>query len=121
MRVPKRIIDWINLLLGVWLIITPWIVGAAASTTGTTVLVIMGFALVISSAWALYRVEERAPEWWNLGLGVLLFVLPWIFSYTAMVSNAWTSWIVGAVVALLALITMPMTHGIPHHKPPHHA
>ena len=117
----KRTIDWINLLLGVWLIISPWVLGTAASATSTAVLVVMGIALVIFSAWALVRAENRAAEWWNIFLGVLLFFLPWIFSYSSMVSNAVESWIVGAVVAVLALITLPMIKGIHHEGGHHHA
>lgn len=120
MRISKRIIDWINLLLGGWLIVSPWVLGTVGGTT-STVLVIMGIALVIFSAWALFRVEERAAEWWNFFMGVLLFLLPWIFNYTTTFSIAWNSWIVGVVVAILALVAMPLVSGLHHHEPPHHA
>jgi uncharacterized membrane protein HdeD (DUF308 family) len=108
MRGSKRFIDWINLLLGIWLIISPWVLGTVANTTGTIILVVMGIALVAFSLWALVRVENRAAEWWNFSLGILLFVLPWIFNYTATHGDAVNSWIVGFIVAVLALITMPL-------------
>ena len=117
----KRVIDWINLLLGIWLIASPWVLGTVASTTSTTVLVLVGVALVIFSAWALAQAENRIAEWWNVFLGVLLFFLPWIFNYSGMVSNAVNSWIVGIVVAVLALITLPMIKGIHQEGGHHHA
>ncbi len=117
----KRVIDWINLLLGIWLIASPWVLGTVASTTSTTVLVVIGIALVIFSAWALAQVENRVAEWWNVFLGVLLFFLPWIFNYSGMVSNAVNSWIVGIVVAALALITLPMIKGMHQEGGHHHA
>lgn len=120
MKASKRIIDWINLLLGVWLIISPWVLGTFASVTSTTVLMVMGVGLVAFSIWALVRVETRAAEWWNFSLGVLLFVLPWIFNYTSTFSNAVNSWTVGIVVAFLALISMPMTKGFHHDEGHHH-
>ncbi|HKK01647.1 MAG TPA: SPW repeat protein [Desulfuromonadales bacterium] len=117
----KRVIDWINLLLGAWLIISPWVLGTVASTTSTILLVLMGIALVAFSVWALVRVENQAAEWWNFFLGALLFFLPWIFSYTSMFSSAVNSWIVGVVVAVLALITMPLIKGMHHEGEHHHA
>ena len=81
----------------------------------------MGIGLVIFSLWALFQVESRAAEWWNVFLGVLLFLLPWIFNYTGRFDNAVNSWIVGIIVAALALVTMPLTKGIHHREGPHHA
>ncbi len=117
----KRVIDLINLLLGMWLIVSPWVLGTVASTSSTIVLVLMGIALVVFSAWALARAENRTAEWWNFFLGVLLFFLPWIFSYTGKFSNAVNSWIVGIVVAALALVTMPLSKGIHEGGSHHHA
>jgi predicted MFS family arabinose efflux permease len=121
MQVSKRIIDWVNLLIGIWLIISPWVLGTVASTTSTVVLVIMGIALVVFSAWALFQLENRAAELWHVFLGVLLFVLPWIFSYTGTHGEAWNSWIFGVVVAILSLITMPMINGMHRREQQHHA
>jgi uncharacterized membrane protein len=120
MQGSKRFIDWVNLLLGIWLIVSPWALGTVMNTTGTTVLVVMGIALVIFSIWALFRLENRAAEWWNFFLGVLLFLLPWIFRYRATYSDAWNSWIVGFVVAILSLITMSLINGMHRQGHEHH-
>jgi uncharacterized membrane protein HdeD (DUF308 family) len=119
MQGSKRFIDWVNLLLGIWLIVSPWILGTAASTTATYVLVVMGIALVAFSVWSLVRLDNRASEWWHFFLGILLFVLPWIFNYTATFSDAMNSWIVGIAVAALALITMPLIDRIHGHEHQH--
>jgi SPW repeat len=37
---------------------------------------------------------------------VLLFVAPWVLTYTDRVGASWTSWVVGAVAAVLGVITM---------------
>jgi uncharacterized membrane protein HdeD (DUF308 family) len=121
MQGSKRFIDWVNLLLGIWLIISPWVLGIVASTAATVVLVVMGAAIGIFSIWALVRLEDRAAEWWNFFLGVLLFVLPWIFRYTSTYSGAWNSWIVGFVVAVLSLITMSLINGMHRKEREHHA
>lgn len=119
MRISKRVIDWINLLLGVWLIISSWVLGTVASTT-TTVLVIVGIALIAFSVWALARAKKFAAEWWNFFLGVLLLFLPWTLNYTTKFGIAVNSWIVGVLVAALAFTTMPLIESIRDQKPPHH-
>jgi uncharacterized membrane protein HdeD (DUF308 family) len=119
MQGSKRFIDWVNLLLGIWLIVSPWVLGTVASTTATYVLVVMGIALVAFSVWALLRIENRAAEWWHLFVGVLLFALPWIFKFTTTFSDAMNSWIVGIVVTVLSLITMMLINGMHGHEHQH--
>ncbi len=122
MQGSKRFIDWVNLLLGIWLIVSPWALGTfMTSTTATTVLIVMGVALVAFSLWALVRVEDRAAEWWNLITGAVLFVLPWVFRYTATRRDAWDSWIVGFVVVILTLITTSLMRGTHQREQAHHA
>lgn len=119
MLISKRFIDWINLLLGIWLIISPWALGTAANGVATTILVVMGFTLAAFSAWALVRLEDRAAEWWSFFLGIFLVALPWLFNYRTTRVDALNSWIVGIVVAVLALITMPLINGIHRHEHQH--
>jgi hypothetical protein len=117
----KRFVDWINLLLGIWLMISPWVLGTTANITATVVLVAMGVAVFGFSIWAVLRVENRNAEWWNLFLGALLFFLPWIFQYQSTYSDAWNSWIVGFVVAVLSLITMSILNVMHRGEREHHA
>jgi hypothetical protein len=39
----------------------------------------------------------------NLGIGVILFVSPWVLGYTAKVAASWNAWILGIMIGLLAL------------------
>jgi len=48
------------------------------------------------------RFAEREDRL-NLVLGVWLFFSPWILAFTAMTNMAWNAYIVGAVVALIAI------------------
>jgi hypothetical protein len=121
MQQSKRFIDWINLVLGIWLMISPWVLGTTANITATVVLVVMGIAVFSFSIWAVLRVENRNAEWWNVFLGVILFVTPWIFQYQTMYRDAWNSWIVGFVVAVLSLITMSILNVMHRGESAHHA
>ncbi len=48
----------------------------------------------------------------NLLLGIWLFISPWVFGYYSDPS-AWDSWIVGALIAIFALIRMSNPGGLP--------
>ena len=39
--------EWLNLLAGVWAIVSPWVLGFTGNGTATTVLVIVGILVVI--------------------------------------------------------------------------
>ena len=106
----RRWQDWLNLILGAWLFVSPWALGTSgASSTNAWWL---GALIVIVSAWALSRPEELAPEWTNVVLGVWTFLAPFIlFPYAA----AWNAWLVGFVVAVvagteIAMIRQKITH-----------
>jgi hypothetical protein len=45
----------------------------------------------------------RWEDWTNLLLGLWLFAVPWVFGTTADETSSWNAWIVGSLVALVAL------------------
>ncbi len=108
----KRIIDCVNLFLGLWLTVSPWATGTESQRGSSTIVFILGAAVLIAAIWAMGKTESSAPEWWVVALGVILFVAPWIFGYFRVSAIAWDSWIVGIVLALLGLITVPMVKQI---------
>src|SRR5215831_8518266 len=78
--------DWLNLLLGAWLFISPWVLGfaqtqAAAGAGATHSLAapnawIFGVIVVLLSIAALARTQPW-EEWLNLIAGIWLFISPW--------------------------------------------
>ena len=101
--------DWVNLILGIWLFVSPW----AMEKTGGMALIsahmatdawIMGIILVIVSLWALARPIDMAPEGINMLAGIWLFITPWALSLVGtMHSASVNNWIIGVIVFLLAL------------------
>ncbi|HKL77523.1 MAG TPA: SPW repeat protein [Gammaproteobacteria bacterium] len=52
----------VNLLLGLWLLASPWIIGFSAVAAAVTNQVIFGLLIVIGAVWALTEVSrQRAP------------------------------------------------------------
>jgi len=109
----KRTLDVVNLILGVWVFISPWIFSVQDNVAAIWSMVILGGAIVILSLWAMSQVNNIAPEWINILLGALLFLSPWAMSYVAYLGAAWSAWLCGAAVVLLAAIDLPMTHQYP--------
>jgi len=80
--------DWLNLLLGAWLFISPWALGfakaggAATSTYSHAAAFnawIVGVIVVLLSIAALARTQPW-EEWLNLLAGFWLFISPWVLS-----------------------------------------
>jgi hypothetical protein len=48
----------------------------------------------------------------NLLLGIWLFISPWVYGVYSN-SNSWNSWIVGALIAIFAMIRLSNPGGLP--------
>ena len=94
--------DPVNLVLGLWLVVSPWVLAytAEAQATGNAVaagILIAGLALL-----AVYKVMAW-EEWFSVALGLWLVASPWILGFSGVAAAMWSAVIVGLVVAVLAL------------------
>jgi len=104
--------NWLNLILAVWLFISPWVVGFYKA--GGTEMVV---TLILAAAWdawvvavivgvlSIAAIAKLAvwEDWINLVLGVWLFFSPWILGYATLYGAMWNSLIVGLLIAVLAI------------------
>jgi len=51
--------EWINLVLGVWLIISPWVLGFNTVGQATRNMVLMGILMIILPLWVVGRQRAR--------------------------------------------------------------
>jgi hypothetical protein len=116
----KKMFDWTNVILGVWVLISPWLLGFSASAGALWSAVILGLAVIAVSAWALYQPKRRLPEWANLLLGIVLFLAPWAVGYSTEMAAAWNSWALGVILAGFAAYTFIPRMRTPEHPAPHH-
>lgn len=109
-----------NLILAIWLFISPWVLNFAAAAgpmpggggpgplAGMMVenaswnawvcgVVIFVLALIATSQAALW------PTWLTLVLGIWLFIAPWVLGFAAARGPAWDHWVVGVLVFLASL------------------
>jgi SPW repeat len=100
-----RTASGINLILGIWLIISPWIYGYAANQSApATSSVIVGILVLIFSGLRYNMPHGRTGlSWVNIVLGVWTVLSPWIFSFVDSTAYVVNSVVVGCVVAALAI------------------
>jgi hypothetical protein len=98
---PKQWEDWADWALGIWLLLSPWILLFEKDSVATRNAVIIGLLIVLTEAVTLsiFRVWE---EWINVALGIWLVVSPWALPVTDGLAR--TNFVViGLLVAGLAL------------------
>jgi hypothetical protein len=93
--------DGVNFLLGVWLVVAPWLLGYAMETWPAWNAHIVGVVIAVAAISALVAFQ-RWEEWVNVVLGAWLVVSPWLLGFSALQAATWNQVIVGVVVAALA-------------------
>ena len=94
--------DPVNALVGVWLVLSPWVLGfhnvvIAAATTAA-----VGALLLVSSVGAM-QFPQAWEEWLDVILGVVLMALPVVFGFDTVPVALRNALVCGAVVTFLAL------------------
>jgi len=101
MKTKQRWQDWVNLIAGIWLFITPWLFGYSHMGFSWDAFV-MGAVVIVSSVWALSD-QRRWEEWVDLIIGVWIFFSPWILGFSTISAALWNMLAVGAVVFVLSV------------------
>lgn len=93
----------LNLLIGIWLIISTFVVTTfnnLGNMRGNNVL--FGILIVIFSLARLARTTGAGWSWWNLVFGLWLIASPFVLGFAHVIAAMWHNVIAGIVVALLA-------------------
>lgn len=93
--------DWLILVAGAYLALSPiWV-----ATTGAAVatVIVLGVLLAITALWSLAAPGAVGSEWTHVGLGGLTFIAPWLIGFSDLSGASWTSWVAGAVATILGL------------------
>ncbi len=95
MNQQVRTASGLNILFGLWLIISPFVLSFAGST-GMWDAVIVGVIGVVL-AWIRYASPDRAPilSWINALLGIWLIISPFLFGMAGVTALLWDYIIVG--------------------------
>lgn len=104
----KRWQDWLNLLIGIWLFISPWVMGYVGSNAAANWNAwILGVAIVVFSA-----IAVSLPQAWeeviNILLGIWMVISSWVIGVTSRAVET-NFVIVGLLVILFAAWAMAMS------------
>jgi hypothetical protein len=110
--------DWINLLLAIWLFISPWVLNFYPGSSSSVAQAawnawILGIVIGVFSIAALVKARPW-EEWINLLAGAWVFISPWVLGYASTPQALWNALVIGALVFILAiwdLNTMPAIAG----------
>ncbi|HEX8010396.1 MAG TPA: SPW repeat protein [Casimicrobiaceae bacterium] len=97
--------DPVNLILGIWMIVSPWALQHQGEMPPTWNAVVLGILIAAAALIALFKVMAW-EEWINVAFGVWLLISPWVLGFSGLAIAMWNAVIVGIVVAVLALWTL---------------
>ncbi len=98
----RRWQDYATIIFGVVLFVTPFVFGDTSQGTATTTAYILGVLLVLAGLLSAAMREANATEWIPVVLGVITFISPFVFGFTAVTAIAWAAYIVGVLTVISA-------------------
>ena len=97
--------DAANLVLGIWLALSPAALSYMAETVPAANATLVGIVIAVAAAAALISFHKW-EEWINVALGAWLVVSPFLLDYAAHMAPTWNQIVVGVLVGGLALWTV---------------
>ena len=97
--------DWIGIVIGVLIVISPWTANAVDSQFVVMNAVIVGM-LVLSLAGMEIVVLRASEEWLELACGLWLTASPFVFGYAISGELRYWHFVLGALVVLLAVMEL---------------
>jgi hypothetical protein len=107
MTTKTRWQDWTSFALGLWLAMSPWILGYSHLEAATANAAFIGLALALGSHFEV-SFDELSAEWFNLAAGVWLLLAPFLLGFGAHAMVMANSVVVGALVAALAVSALSL-------------
>jgi hypothetical protein len=93
--------EWASFALGLWLAVSPWIVGYSEHEAATANAAFVGLALALASHFEA-TFDQISAEWLNLGMGLWLVAAPFVLGFGAAAVATANSIAVGTLVTALA-------------------
>ena len=103
-KLPTQWQDATNIVLGVWLALSPWFLGYAGQATPAWNAHVIGVIIAVAALAALFAFQQW-EEWVNAALGTWLIASPYLLGFAGLSSALWNQVVVGFLVAALAIWT----------------
>lgn len=112
--------DPVNAMLGLWFVLSPWVVGYQSISGAVATAIVLGVLMIIASFGAM-MIPKAWEEWSQVVLGILMIIAPWVVQFSSATGAMRTSVITGIVTLVLALWTLltDKDYGTLAHKAAH--
>jgi len=97
-----RWLDWLDILLGCWLVLSPWKLDNSFNETATEYIIVLGVILILFNLISVCRLVDQGQEVFNIMLGVLLVICPLILNMPIKELRAINVLLVGGIILILA-------------------
>ena len=101
--------DWINLVCGVLLFISPWVLGFSGDMMAARTAWVGGVVIAVMGISALVQFAEW-EDWVALIAGVLMIISPWVLGFAAIAYAVWAFVVLGLIVAMASVSEIWMVH-----------
>ncbi|MEU6156332.1 SPW repeat protein [Actinosynnema sp. NPDC047251] len=91
--------DWAEVVIGVLVVLSPLVVTTSNAAMWT--MIVLGALIAIDGLASLAMPGMVYGEWFQVVLGALLFISPWVMGYSDLMAASWVSW-VGGVLTVAA-------------------
>lgn len=105
-----RLQDFATLIAGLYAALSPIWVATTDERGAFWALIALGVLLAVAALVSLAMPGVVATEALTVLFGVLLFIAPWVLTYTDRTGASWTSWVVGAIAIILGGSAVPMSN-----------
>jgi hypothetical protein len=99
----SRAASTLNVLAGIWLIISAWVLGFAGLQVPLWNAVFVGIAVLVLAAIRLGTPGTMALSWVNFLLGIWLILSPFVLGFTAASAAMSNAVLLGILVGVLSL------------------
>lgn len=99
----SKVTTWLTLILGVWLILAPFILDLSSIAGDYWNDIVFGVLVVILSIVGLSYVQETWSHWLNALIGLWTLITPFLFGFAENRGVMWNDIIVGLLIGMFAI------------------
>ncbi|WP_246243041.1 SPW repeat protein [Amycolatopsis pithecellobii] len=100
--------DWAEVVLGVVAVLSfLWV---DTNNTAMWTMIVLGAVIALDGLMSLAMPGLVYGEGIQIVLGALLFISPWVMSYTDLTAASWSAWIIGGLTVLAGAAALPVAN-----------
>ena len=91
----------LNIIAGLYLLLSPWFYGMASNVAGTWNSVVFGVVVIILAIVHLSVIRQTWASWINALIGIWVIISPWVYTFSVNSAMTWSCVVCGIVILVL--------------------